>query len=156
MTIFFKDNKPFVEGVCVNDIINSQPTPFYIYSQKAITAAYHKLKKDLSAEIFFSVKANSNQAILKIMRSLGVGADTVSVGELKRALSVGFNPNKIIFEGVGKSQQDIEFAIQQNIRLINVESLEELGLINQLGKSFNKIINIGVRLNPDIDGVNDR
>jgi len=153
MTIFFKDNQPFVEGVCVNDIINSQTTPFYIYSQEAITTTYYKLKKTLSSEIFFSAKANSNQAILKLMQSLGAGADTVSVGELERALHAGFNPNKIIFEGVGKSQQDIEFAIQHNIRLINVESLEELQLINKLGQSLNKIINIGVRLNPDIDGL---
>ena len=153
MTIFFKDNQPFVEGVCINDLINSQATPFYIYSQEAITATYHKLKKALSSEIFFSVKANSNQAILKLMQSLGAGADTVSIGELERAVLAGFDPSKIIFEGVGKSQQDIEFAIQHNIRLINVESLEELQLINQLGQSLNKIINISVRLNPDIDGL---
>jgi len=153
MTIFFKDNQPFVEGVCVNDIINSQATPFYIYSQESISSAYHKLKNALSSEIFFSVKANSNQAILKLMQLLGAGADTVSVGELERALCVGFDPNKIIFEGVGKSQEDIEFAINQNIRLINVESLEELNLINKLGHSLNKKINIGVRLNPDIDGL---
>ena len=153
MTIFFKNNQPFVEGVCVNDIINSQATPFYVYSQEVITTTYHKLKKTLSSEIFFSVKANSNQAILKLMQSLGAGADTVSVGELERALHAGFNPNKIIFEGVGKSQQDIEFAIQHNIRLINVESLQELQLINELGKTLNKMIDIGVRLNPDIDGL---
>jgi len=153
MTIFFKDNQPFVEGVCINDILNSQATPFYIYSQKVITTTYHNLKNTLSSEIFFSVKANSNQAILKLMQSLGAGADTVSLGELERVLSVGFDPNKIIFEGVGKTKEDIEFAIHQNIRLINVESLEELKLINQLGQSFNKTINIGVRLNPDIDGL---
>ena len=140
MTIFFKDNQPFVEGVCVNDIINSQATPFYIYSQEIITTTYHKLKKNLSSEIFFSVKANSNQAILKLMKSLGAGADTVSAGELERALHAGFDPNKIIFEGVGKSQQDIEFAIQHNIRLINVESLEELHIINQLGKWVHQLL----------------
>ncbi len=85
------------------------------------------------------------------MQSLGSGADVVSIGELQRVLSAGFNPNKIIFEGVGKSNEEIEFAINNNIRLINVESLEELQTINNIGKNLNQVVNIGVRINPDID-----
>ena len=152
MNIKFHNNKPFFEEVCIEDIIDSQNTPFYLYSQKNIEDAYANLKNFLDSEIFYSVKANSNQAILKIIKNCGSGADVVSAGELERSLEAGFNPNKIIFEGVGKSEEDIRYAIQQNIRLINVESLNEIKLINQIGKNLNKVINIGIRLNPDIDG----
>ena len=152
MNIQFLNKIPFVEGVSINHIINSCNTPFYLYSQKIITDTYNLLKNTLSSEIFFAVKANPNQAILKLMKNCGAGADVVSVGELHRALNVGFDPNKIIFEGVGKSKEDIRYAVEKNIRLINVESISELGLVDQIGKNFNKKINVGIRLNPDIDG----
>ena len=152
MNITFKDNKAFFEGVCLEDIFHSQNTPFYLYSQKNIEATYKDLDKALNSEIFFAVKSNSNQAILKIIKNCGSGADVVSVGELERAIEAGFNPSKIIFEGLGKSKSDIEFAIKKNIRLINVESLNEIKLINEIGNSLNKMIDIGIRLNPNIDG----
>ena len=151
MKIEYKDNKPFIEGLNLEDIANSHKTPFYLYSQKEITSTYKYLKENLPAEIFFSVKANSNQAILKIMQSLGSGADVVSAGELQRSIDANFEVNKIIFEGVGKSKDDIEYAIKKNIRLINVESINEFEIINNLGKEFNKVINIGLRINPNID-----
>ena len=151
MDIQYKDGEVFIEEVKLNNIIDSYTTPIYLYSQKIIEETYNKLDKDLSAEIFFAIKANSNQAILTLMKNCGAGADVVSVGELKRALQAGFNPNKIIFEGVGKSKDDIIYAIKNNIRLINVESIEELNMINLIGKNLNKIIDIGVRLNPNID-----
>ena len=152
MNIKFINNKPFIEGVCINDIINFHSTPFYLYSQKIITETYKDLKDNLSSEIFFAIKANSNQAILTLLKKCGAGADVVSSGELKRSIKAGFEPNKIIFEGVGKSKEDIEYAIEQNIRLINIESIDELILINQIGENLNKVINVGIRLNPDIDG----
>ena len=86
------------------------------------------------------------------MKNCGSGADVVSAGELERSLEAGFDPKQIIFEGVGKSETDIKFAINKNIRLINVESLNEIKLINEIGSNLNKTINIGIRLNPDIDG----
>ena len=95
MAIYFKDEKPFIEKVCLNNITDLIQTPFYVYSQQAITEAYHKLRKLLDTEIYFSVKANSNQAILSLMKSLGAGADVVSSGELERALCARFNPKKI-------------------------------------------------------------
>lgn len=152
MNIQFLNKIPFVEGVSINQVINSCNTPFYLYSQKIITDTYNFLNNNLSSEIFFAVKANPNQAILKLMKNCGAGADVVSVGEMHRALNVGFDPNKIIFEGVGKSKEDIQYAVEKNIRLINVESTSELGLVDQIGKNFNKKINVGIRLNPDIDG----
>ncbi len=148
----FKNKIPFVEDTSLHDIIKVCETPFYVYSQEIITKKVEMIKKILGRNIFFSVKANSNQAILKLMNSLNIGADVVSVGELKRCLSAGFSPNKIIFEGVGKSKEDLIYAIQKNIRLINVESLEELKLLQKLALEKDKIVNIGVRLNPNIDG----
>ncbi len=151
MIISFKNDKPFVEGVCLDELTTAIETPFYLYSQKSITDAFKKLKDSLNAKIFFSVKANSNQAIISLMRSLGAGADVVSAGELERALRAGISPDKIIFEGVGKSLNDIEYAVHNNIRQINIESMEELNMINAIGQTLNKKIIIGIRLNPDID-----
>ena len=151
MKIQFKKNIPFFEGVNIEDIIQSCSTPFYLYSQKNIKETYDDLRNALASEIFFAVKANSNQAILRLIKNCGAGADVVSSGELQRAIHAGFDPSKIIFEGVGKSKEDIKNAIQQNIRLIYVESINELNCINNIGSETNKIINIGVRLNPDVD-----
>jgi len=152
MRIIFNKDKPFFEGVNIEDIISSVKTPFYLYSQTNIENTYKELKNALNSEIFYAVKANSNQAILKLIKNCGSGADVVSSGELERALEAGFNPNKIIFEGVGKSEEYIRYAIEKNIRLINVESLNEINLINNIGSNLDTNINIGIRLNPDIDG----
>tara|TARA_B100000575_G_scaffold14546_1_gene10359 strand:+ start:1563 stop:2804 length:1242 start_codon:yes stop_codon:yes gene_type:complete len=148
----FKKELPFVEDTSLHDIIKVCETPFYVYSQEMITNKVKMTKKILGKNIFFSVKANSNQAILKLMNSLEIGADVVSIGELKRSLSAGFSPSKIIFEGVGKSKEDLIYAIQKNIRLINTESLEEIKLLQKLASEKNKLVDIGIRLNPNIDG----
>ncbi|MDC0057564.1 diaminopimelate decarboxylase [Pelagibacteraceae bacterium] len=150
--IHYNNNRPFVEGVSLEDIAKTQATPFYVYSQSKITNNFALLKNTLDSEIFYAVKANSNQAIIKLMASLGAGADVVSVGELERAILAGVEPQKIIFEGIGKTKQDIAFAIEKNIRLINIESIDELERVNEVGIYQNKKINIGIRLNPNIDG----
>jgi len=147
----YKNNKPYIEGVLIDDVIKTQVTPVYIYSQNCIEKNYNALNDNLVGDIFYSVKANSNQAIIKLINSMGGGFDVVSTGELKRCLTAGVNPEKIIFEGVGKSEEDILFAINKSIRLINAESFEELEKINRIALSLNKIINIGIRINPDID-----
>ncbi len=148
----FIDNVPYIEDSPLHDILKVCQTPFYIYSQKKIQNKIEMTKKILGNNIFFSVKSNSNQALLKLVQSFDIGADVVSTGELKRSLAAGFSPNKIIFEGVGKSKDDLLYAIQKNIRLINTESLEEIKLLEMLASEKNKKINIGVRLNPNIDG----
>ena len=152
MDILFHEGRPFFEEVCIEDIINSLNTPFYLYSQKSIEDKYINLKDSLKSEIFYSVKANSNQAVLRVIKNCGSGADVVSSGELERALEAGFEPNKIIFEGVGKSEEDIRYAINKKIRLINIESFNEIKLINEIGKELNKTVDIGIRINPNIDG----
>ena len=151
MGLYFKDDKPFIEGQNILELTSKVPTPFYIYSQKVIQENYNKLKTNLKREIFYSVKANSNQSIIKLLDSIGAGIDVVSVEELKRALEAKVSPGKIIFEGVGKSEKDIEFAITKNIRQINVESIEELNLIEEISKKLNNTTSIGIRINPDID-----
>ena len=148
----YKNNDPYIEGTSLYDLVKVCQTPFYVYSQQTIINQVNKTKEILGNNIFYSIKSNSNQAILKLMNSLDIGADVVSVGELKRALEAGFDPNKIIFEGVGKSDQDLLYAIHKNIRLINTESLEEIKLLDNLANEKNKIVDIGVRLNPDVDG----
>jgi len=149
--IHYNNNRPFVEGVSLEDIAKAQPTPFYVYSQSKIAKTYKLLESTLDSEIFYAVKANSNQAIIKLMATLGAGADVVSVGELERAILAGVNPEKIIFEGIGKTKKDIAFAIEKNIRLINIESVDELQRIDEVALHQNKKVNIGIRLNPNID-----
>ncbi len=153
MILHFKNNIPFVEGVNLSDLAETIETPFYIYSQKKIIDSFKKIKNTIKTNIYYALKANSNQAIISLMKSLGAGADTVSIGEIMRSIEVGINPNKIIFEGVGKSKNDIEFALRNNIRQINVESIEELKLINEVANSLKISANIGIRFNPDIDAL---
>ena len=97
--IHYTNNKPFVEGVSLEDIAKAQTTPFYVYSQTKITSTFEQLKNTLDSEIFYAVKANSNQSIIKLLASLGAGADVVSIGELERAILAGVDPQKIIFCG---------------------------------------------------------
>jgi len=150
--IYYHNKKTFIEGVSIEEIAKFHATPFYVYSQNKIEDIFKKLESVLNTEIFYAVKANSNQAIIKLMTTLGAGADVVSVGELERAIVAGVDPKKIIFEGIGKTNKDISFAISRNIRLINVESIDELQRINSIALKQNKIVDIGLRLNPNIDG----
>ena len=151
MSISFKNEIPYLEEQNLIELTNSIQTPFYVYSQKTITDTFLKLKKTLKKNIYYSVKANSNQAIISLLSSLGAGADVVSQEELQRVLTAGVSPNKIIFEGVGKSKKDISYAIQNNIKQINIESLEELYLVDLIADSLNKKTNIGLRINPHIN-----
>ena len=151
MTITYLNNIPYLEEQNLNDLIKKIQTPFYLYSQNKITDNYKKLKKSLDSEIYFSVKSNSNQAIISHLYSLGAGFDVVSEEEILRVLNVGVSPSKIIFEGVGKTESSIRLAITKKIKQINVESIEELKTINEIALSLNTTQEIGIRINPDID-----
>ena len=151
MSIIFNNNIPFLEEQNVLEIIEKIPTPFYLYSQKKIVDSYTNLKSALKKNIFYSVKANSNQAIISLIKSLDAGIDVVSMEELHRALKAYVNPEKIIFEGVGKSKEGLEYAIDKNIRQINVESIQEIELIENISSNINKIPSIGLRVNPNIN-----
>jgi diaminopimelate decarboxylase len=147
------------EEVPVHKIAEEHGTPTYIYSARTILEHYRKLRDafagagDLSHAplICYSVKANSNLSILKIMKDEGSGFDVVSGGELYRALKVGADPKKIVFAGVGKSDEEIAFALEKGILLFNVESEEELANIDRIAGGLGKTAPVALRVNPDVD-----
>ncbi|PPR40867.1 MAG: Diaminopimelate decarboxylase [Alphaproteobacteria bacterium MarineAlpha5_Bin12] len=145
-------NKLQIEKINIDKLIKKYQTPLYVYSYNKLKNNYKKLTNILKKNIYYSVKANSNQAIISLFSKLGSGIDVVSGEELQRALKAKVNPNKIIFEGVGKSKDDLRLAIKKDIRQINIESVDEIKIINQLAKSLKRKINIGIRINPNIDG----
>ena len=150
---YFKE-KLFIENTSVLNIAKKNKTPFYLYSERQIKENYLnfvKIFKNISPLICFAAKANTNVAIMKMLGKLGSGADVVSGGELLKALKAGIKPNKIVFSGVGKTEEELKLAIKEKILLINVESESEAILINKLGKKKNKIISIGFRINPNVD-----
>ena len=152
--IRYKNNNLFVEGVSVRSLTSKLSTPFYLYSEGNIIENYSSFSSNFKKSnplICFSVKANSNIQILKILKKMGSGADVVSGGELLKAIKSGIKPNKIVFSGVGKTEDEIRLAIRKKILLINVESENEAILINKIAGNLKKKIAIGVRLNPDIN-----
>ena len=151
MGITYKNEVPYIEEQNLIDLTKSIQTPFYVYSQTKIVDSFKEFKNILNKDIYYAIKANSNQAIIALLNSLGAGADVVSQEEMQRALSAGVSADKIIFEGVGKSKSDITNAINNNIKQINVESIEELQLVDTIAHSLNKKPRIGLRVNPDIN-----
>ena len=150
----FKSNILHVEKVSIKNLIKKFGTPFYCYSANTIIKKFNEFKKHFSnsnAIICYAVKANPNIAILKILSKLGCGAEVVSIGELLRTLKAGISNNKIVFSGVGKTSEELEYAIKKNILQINVESLDELRLIIKISKKLKKKVNLGLRINPNID-----
>ena len=128
--------------------------PFYIYSESLIAFNFLKLAntfKKTDPLICFAAKSNSNLNILRVLSKLGAGADVVSGGELLKALKAGIRPNKIVFSGVGKTEEELKIAINKKILLINCESESEAKLVNNLSKKLRKKVSIGFRLNPNVD-----
>lgn len=138
----------------VHEISESCATPFYCYSRTAIETAYDAYANAFSKHdtlICYAVKANSNQAVISILAARGSGADVVSEGELRRALLAGIPASKIVYSGVAKTVPEIEFALNNDILLFNVESEPELQQINSVAVRLGKIARIAFRINPDID-----
>ena len=147
-------NELWCEDVSVSEIAAKIGTPFYLYSHKTLRNHFRVFDgafKGLSHLICFSVKANSNIAILKIFISEGGGVDIVSGGELYRALKVGVDPGKVVYSGVGKRMDEIEYALKTDILMFNVESSEELLKIDESAGRLKKKARISVRINPDVD-----
>ena len=148
-----QNNNVLVENINILELVKKIETPAYIYSKKKIIENVKTLKlglKKVDSLICFSVKANSNLNLLKVLVSEGLGMDIVSGGELRKALLAGCNSKKIVFSGVGKSPIDIEYAIREDILLFNVESESELFVINKISKKLGKTTSIAVRVNPDV------
>ena len=144
----------FIEKSSVASIAKKNITPFYLYSENQIKENYIKFSntfRKTNPLICFAVKSNSNLSILRSLGKLGAGMDVVSGGELLKALKAGIKANKIVFSGVGKTEEELKIAINKKILLINCESESEAKIINKIAKKLNKKVSIGFRLNPNID-----
>ncbi len=148
-------NKSFsIEKVKAQNLAKKFNTPIYCYSYKQLKVNINNFKKNFkyfSPLVCFAIKANTNVNLIREIKKLGLGADVVSIGEMMKALKAGINPKKIVFSGVGKTYAEISYAIDKKILLINAESKSEIIEIEKVAKSKNKIIDIGIRLNPNTD-----
>ena len=150
----YKNGHFYIEKVSASKIAKKYSTPTYVYSFDKIVSNIKKFKtnfKKINPIICFSVKSNANLDILKIIKSHNIGADVVSKGEMMMALKAGIDVKKIVFSGVGKTSNEIDYAIKKNILLINAESEDEIINIEKIARKNKKKVSIGIRLNPDID-----
>jgi diaminopimelate decarboxylase len=149
-----KANQFYCEGVNVQALAAQFGTPLYVYSYSTFIGHFLKLKKAFAPVkplICYSIKANSNLAILKALVEHGSGLDIVSGGELFRALKVGCPPSRIVYASVGKTDREIEEAITKGILFFNVESLPELENIDRIARKLKKRTNVALRINPDVE-----
>ena len=143
-----------IEKIKIQNIAKKFGTPVYCYSYKQLKENISNFKKNFksfSPIIRFAIKSNTNVNLIREIKKFGLGADVVSMGELMMALKAGINPKKIVFSGVGKTSKEISYAVDKKILLINAESKSEISEIERVAKSKKKIINIGIRLNPNTD-----
>jgi diaminopimelate decarboxylase len=147
-------NKLFCEGVAVESLARKFGTPLYVYSQRTLTEHFRKLDAAMSPVehlVCFAVKSNSNLSVLRTLANLGSGFDIVSGGELQRVIAAGGDPRRCVFAGVGKTEEEIEFALRQNIYSFNAESEPELQRINRVAARLKKIAPVAVRVNPGVE-----
>ncbi len=150
----YQQNELYCESVPVSVIAENVGTPCYIYSHATLTRhynAFYNAFESMDRLICYSAKSNSNKAILNIFARMGSGLDIVSGGELYRGLNAGFSSDHVVYSGVGKRSDEIDYAISSGILMFNVESVNELELINQRAKNLNKKVPIALRVNPDVD-----
>ena len=154
MSLNYKGQNLFIDNTSIKGIAKKNITPFYVYSYKKIKnnfETFYNYFKKVSPLVCFSVKSNSNVSILAELGKLGSGADVVSEGELLKALKARISPKKIVFSGVGKTDNELKLAIRKKVLLINVESESEALLINKISRKMNRVTQIGIRLNPNVD-----
>lgn len=150
----YKNGVLHAENISLTDIAHAVGTPFYCYSTATLTRHYEVFSqafKNTDTLICYSVKANSNIAVLRTLANLGCGADVVSGGELRRALRAGIPPERIVFSGVGKTVREMEDALTAGIHQFNVESEPELDQLSAVATRLNKQAAIAIRVNPDVD-----
>ena len=148
------DNKFIIEKINVQDIAKKYGTPTYCYSYARLKKNINNFQKNFrsfSPLICFAVKSNTNVNLIREIKKFGLGADVVSKGELMMALKAGVSPKKIVFSGVGKSSEEINFAVEKKILLINAESESEIREIDRVAKIKKRKVKIGIRLNPNTD-----
>jgi diaminopimelate decarboxylase len=154
-----KHDTLYCEDIPLPLLAESFGTPLFVYSRGSIEANLSHFQtafEEIDPLICFSVKSNSNIAILNIMAEKNCGVDIVSGGELFRALKAGIDPQKIVYSGVGKTEEEIEYAIEAGILMFNVESEPELALISKIAKRLDKVVTVSLRVNPDIDAKSHR
>lgn len=150
----YRGQQLYCENVNISRIASSVGTPFFLYSYDTLIDHYNKLATALAKFeplICFSMKANSNLAVLRVLVKAGAGLDVVSGGELFKALKVGCSPKKIVYASVGKTEKEIATAIESKILFFNVESLPELAMIDRIAHRLGKVVDCALRVNPDID-----
>jgi len=153
--IKLRKNNLCVENISALQLAKKYKTPFYCYSLSQLKYNFNSFGntfKTIKPIICFSVKSNANLTLLRELKKIGSGADVVSLGELKKAIVAGINPKKIVFSGVGKTEEEIRMAIRKKILLINIESENEVMLINKISKKLSRKTPIGIRLNPNVTG----
>ena len=136
-----KSGELFLQNINLKKLVDNYGTPLFVYDSNLIKNSFYLLKnimEPLNGKIHYAVKSNDNLGIIKYINSLGAGADVVSIGELKRCLKVSVKPKDIIFSGVGKQKDEIEFAINKNIKQLNAESIEELKDIIEISKTLKR------------------
>ena len=149
-----KNGELYAESVPLTEIANRFGTPCYVYSRAALETALDEYQQELAGTdslVCFAIKSNSNLGVLNVFARKGAGFDIVSGGELKRALAAGGDPKKIVFSGVGKSVEEMEFAINTGILCFNVESAPELDRLNEVAGRLGKKAPISFRVNPNVD-----
>jgi diaminopimelate decarboxylase len=150
----YRDHSLYMEDVPLADIARREGTPCYVYSRATILdrfQAYNQAFGDVPHKVCYAVKANSNLAILKLLAEAGAGFDIVSGGELFRVLEAGADPQTVIFSGVGKTSQELDYALEHQIRSFNCESEPELALIDALASRRDIQARVALRVNPDVD-----
>jgi len=150
----YKDNELYCESVAIADIAKAVGTPFYLYSSATLTHHFNTFDKsfgELPHLTCFAVKSCSNLAVLRLLSTLGGGADIVSGGELYRSLKAGVDPRRIIYSGVGKTEEELRYGLVSGILMFNVESEQELEMLQQVAQEQELVAPVSFRINPDVD-----
>ncbi|MDX1699216.1 MAG: diaminopimelate decarboxylase, partial [Melioribacteraceae bacterium] len=152
----YRGKKLFCENTSLESIANDVDTPVYVYSKNFMIDRFNEFSeafRRVNHKIFYACKANFNISILRLFDNLGAGIDVNSSGEFYRAKKAGIDPSNMIFSGVGKTEEEIKLALENDIRLIKSESIEEINLINEIAIKLEKNAPIAIRVNPNVDPV---
>jgi len=150
----YRDGTLFAEDVAVAEIAATVGTPFYVYSTATLERHYALFKEALAGldnTVCYAMKANSNQAVLKVLADLGAGMDVVSGGEYARAIAAGCPGDRIVFSGIGKTRAEMEMALAGGVRQFNIESEPEMAALSQVATAMGKVAPVTIRVNPDVD-----
>src|SRR4030066_15268 len=150
----YRNHQLQCEGIPIQQIAEKVGTPFYLYSYQTLVrhfTVFDEAFKGIPHLVCYSAKANSNLSLLRLFVNLGGGVDVVSGGELYRALTGGADPQKIVYSGVGKREDEIEYGLKADILMFNVESSQEIQVINEVAGRMGKKAAVSIRVNPDID-----